>query len=86
MGKDFPKQELRIIDRTLRMFTEPMLDLDLPMLHQHLESTKKIKEDLITASGVTKKELMSNPKFAELLKGLGVLPPMKLSPTTGKQT
>jgi len=86
MGKDFPKQELRIIDRTLRMFTEPMLDLDLPMLHLHLEATKKIKEDLITASGVTKKELMSNPKFAELLKGLGVLPPMKLSHTTGKQT
>ena len=86
MGKDFPKQELRIIDRTLRMFTEPMLDLDLPMLEKHLEITRQAKEDLITASGVTKKELMSNPKFAELLKGVGVIPPMKTSLTTGKQT
>ena len=86
MGKNFPKQELRIIDRTLRMFTEPMLDLDLPMLEKHLVITRQVKEDLITASGVTKKELMSNPKFAELLKGLGVIPPMKTSLTTGKQT
>jgi len=29
---------------------------------------------------------MSNAKFAELLKGLGVEPPMKVSPTTGKET
>jgi DNA polymerase len=29
---------------------------------------------------------MSNPKFAELLISLGVDPPMKISPTTGKET
>ena len=86
MGANFPKQELRVIDRTLRMFTEPMLDLDLPMLESHLEITRQTKEDLITASGVTKKELMSNPKFAKLLEGYGVIPPMKISLTTGKQT
>ena len=86
MGREFPKQELRIIDRTLRMFTEPMLDLDLPMLEKHLVITRQVKEDLIVASGVTKKELMSNPKFAKLLEGLGVVPPMKKSLTTGKQT
>lgn len=31
-------------------------------------------------------ELMSNQKFAEMLKGLGVEPPMKISPATGKST
>jgi len=86
MGKGFPKGELRIIDCTLRMFVEPILELDLGLLEHHLEDTKQIKEDLITSSGATKKELMSNPKFAELLVGLGVIPPMKTSPTTGKQT
>jgi len=30
--------------------------------------------------------LMSNPKFAQVLTGLGVVPPMKISPTTGKET
>jgi len=86
MGKGFPKQELRIIDRTLRMFTEPMIDLDISMLERHLEATKQIKTDLITASGVTRKDLMSNPKFAEQLRKLGVEPPMKISPTTGEYT
>jgi len=33
-----------------------------------------------------KKLLMSNEKFAEMLRKLGVDPPMKLSPTTGKMT
>lgn len=33
-----------------------------------------------------KKTLMSNPKFAEILLELGVTPPKKISPTTGKET
>ena len=86
MGKKFPRQELRVIDLTLRMFIEPMLDLDLGLLEQHLEDTKDIKDKLLLDAGVDKKDLMSNPKFAELLKGLGVIPPMKTSPTTGKET
>jgi len=86
MGKGFPKGELRLIDCTLRMFIEPVMELDLGLLEHHLEDTKQIKEDLITASGVTKKDLMSNPKFADILRDLGVNPPMKLSLTTGKQT
>ena len=86
MGRGFPKGELRLIDCTLRMFVEPILELDLGLLEQHLEDTKQIKEDLITSSGVTKKELMSNPKFAELLEGLGVIPPTKISLTTNKET
>jgi len=86
MGKKFPRQELRVIDLTLRMFIEPMLDLDLGLLEQHLEDTKDIKDKLLLDAGVDKKDLMSNPKFAELLKGVGVIPPMKTSPTTGKET
>ena len=86
MGKGFPKGELRLIDCTLRTFVEPILELDLGLLEHHLENTKQLKEDLITSSGATKKELMSNPKFAELLVGLDVIPPMKTSLTTGKQT
>ena len=86
MAKGFPKQEMRIIDMTLRMFTEPMLDLDIGLLRQHLEDTQKIKEDLIESSGVTREQLMSNPKFAELLVSMNVEPPMKTSLTTGKET
>ncbi len=86
MGKGFPKQEMRIIDMTLRMFIDPILELDLPLLETHLSNVKQRKLDLIESSGVTKTDLMSNPKFAKLLEAEGVEPPMKTSLTTGKQT
>lgn len=86
MGKNFPRKELKIIDLTLRMFIEPVLDLDLGLLEQHLEDTKELKDKLLRDAGVEKEDLMSNPKFAGLLEILGVQPPMKTSPTTGKET
>ena len=85
MARKFPKQELKIIDLTLRMFIEPRLELDLEMLEQHLVETKARKEALLASSGVDKAELMSNDKFGELLKSFGVEPPMKISAKTGKQ-
>ncbi len=87
MLKRFPKPELRLIDATLRMFTEPTLELDSGLLQSHLQDVKQRKERLLSDAGVEdKKDLMSNPKFAELLKGFGVKPPMKISLTTGKET
>ena len=86
LSKDFPKHELRVIDQTLRMFIDPVLELDGDMLQQHLINIKQMKEDLLTSSDVDKSELMSNEKFAELLRSFGVAPPMKRSPATGKQT
>ena len=89
MAKDFPKSELKLIDLTLRMFVEPVLDLDLGLLEQHLAETRYEKESLLqqcAVMGVSKDDLMSNPKFAEALRRLGVEPPMKISPTTGQET
>ena len=86
MARGFPKQELKIIDLTLRTFIDPVLDLDLPLLESHLDDVQDRKHRLLEEAGVDKKDLMSNPKFAELLQSLGVVPPMKLSPATGKET
>lgn len=86
MVKKFPKQELKIIDLTLRMFIEPRLELDKDLLAKHLQQVKAKKEDLLTAAGADKAELMSNEKFAEMLRTYGVNPPMKVSPATGKMT
>jgi len=83
--EDFPKKELKIIDCTLRMFIDPMLELDTDLLEDHLHDTKKAKDKLLSDSGVSKEELMSNPKFAEALENLGVEPPVKISLTTGKE-
>jgi DNA polymerase len=82
----FPKKELKLIDTTLRMFIEPTLELDKNLLAEHLQIIQEQKSKLLTDSGVTSEDLMSNPKFAEVLTNLGVTPPMKTSPTTGKET
>lgn len=87
MGTSFPKEELKLIDLTLRMFIEPTLELDLSLLEQHLEDTKARKAKLLDDANVTdKKDLMSNQKFADMLRGFDVEPPMKISLTTGKET
>lgn len=84
LGQGFPLVELKLIDLTIRMFTEPKLVLDTEALESYLafviESQQRFLENY------AREDLMSNPKFAELLRGLGVEPPMKISPTTGKAT
>ena len=87
MNRGFPKKELKLIDLTLRMFCQPKLDLNLNLLEMHLTDIKEKKEKLLVDAGIEDKgELASNPKFAELLKQFGVPVPMKISPTTGKET
>jgi len=87
MADKFPKKELKIIDTTLRMFIEPVLDLDTPLLEEHLINIRDRKDELLVNAGIEdKKDLMSNDKFADLLRDNNVSPPMKISPTTGKET
>lgn len=80
----FPVKELKVIDATLKMFTEPVLELDVPLLEQHLQNVKDKKERLMEVAAADRDILMSNDKFAEVLKSLGVVPPTKLSARTGK--
>jgi DNA polymerase len=80
----FPMEELKLIDLTIRMFSEPTLTLDDEVLRDHLDTIRRGKEMYL--SYYEKQDLMSNDKFAELLKSLGVNPPRKVSPTTGKET
>jgi DNA polymerase len=84
MSKDFPQVELRLIDLTIRMFTEPSLALDLQVLGDHLDSVQDLKAMALGA--YEKGDLMSNQKFAIMLQAAGALPPMKISLTTGKET
>ena len=81
----FQKVELKLIDLTIRMFTEPQLRLDESLLQQHLIEVKNRKKLLLDECGANIEDLMSNQKFAEVLRGLGVEPPMKISLTTGKE-
>lgn len=85
--KSTPK-EMYIIDLMIRMFTDPVLQLDKEVLTKHLTNVQDKKQALMGKidSEIGRENLMSNPKFAEVLKNLGVEPPMKISPATGKET
>ena len=83
-----PYDELQLISTTIKMFTEPSLILDKARLETHLDAERKRKEKLLAKLGgdTAKSLIMSNPKFADVLRTLGVEPPIKTSPTTGKAT
>ena len=81
----YPRKELELIDRLIRMYTEPTLRLNVHKLEEHLADVVRRKEELLSNAGIAKEDLMSNPKFALVLESFGVSPPMKVSPTTGKQ-
>jgi len=85
-GWDYPTKELKLIDMTLKMYTRPVLQLDQKMLIQALTEEGNIREALLQRLNIDESELASNPKFAQILTGLGVTPPTKISKTTGKQT
>jgi len=57
-------QELKLIDLTMRMYTEPKLELNKGLLVRHLAEVVDKKEKLLAQANVAKEDLMSNPKFA----------------------
>lgn len=88
MSKDFPMNELRLIDMTLRMFIEPMLYVDQDKLVERLEAMHTEKSELLSSLMVSlkceteeevRKNLSSNSKFAKVLQDYGLTVPMKYS-------
>ena len=80
----YPSSELRLIDMTLKMYTQPVLQLDKLMLANALEEEKEKREDLLHRLGVTDAMLASNGQFAALLEAVGTPPPMKKKKPTAK--
>ena len=86
MAPKFPMLEQRLVDLTIRMFSEPVLRLDKDILNDHIIRVQAAKAELMSKLNYEKADLMSNPKLAELLEFHGVDAPKKISPTTGKET
>ena len=83
-----PTQELIMADITTKMYTQPMFEIDIPLLEDYavkLESQKqemlgKINTDLgFENTEELHKHLRSSKKFVALLERLGVAVPMKWS-------
>ena len=95
LSSAFPKEELQLIDLTLRMFIHPVLEVDDALLVQRLDELKHEKLKLLGTlkdklecdnEEAVRKKLASNKQFAELLQTFNVPTPMKESKTTGKET
>ena len=86
LREGYPAKELRLIDLTLKMFVNPVLELDQEMLGEAISEEAEKRNDLLQRLDVQESDLASNPKFAELLRGLGVEAPTKVSKTTGERT
>jgi len=80
-----PDDELRLIDMTMRMFCDPVLEIDIPRVKAELEREVGEKAAAIEKAGVPIEELMSGEKFAKHLEAAGAELPTKISPTTGKE-
>lgn len=89
MGEGFPAKELRVLDMVIRMATEPKFKININSLLTHKANIEQDKNNLLQAAMMVgangKPDLMSNDKFAELLSSLGVTPPRKISPATGRE-
>jgi len=95
LANGFPDNEFNLIDMTLRMYTEPTLQVDDALLVDRLEEIKQDKSDLLAAlmnklecdtEEAVRAKLASNKQFAMLLGDLGIDVPIKISATTGKPT
>jgi len=74
-----PTDELFVIDRTIRMYTEPRLLLDVPRAERALEAERHHKDKLLEAAGATEADLQSARRFRAILESWGYPCPMKPS-------
>lgn len=86
MYPHMPDDELRLVDITMRMFCDPVLEVDIPRVKAELENELGAKAAALLRSGTQVDDLMSNDKFARLLQAAGAQLPQKISPSTGKLT
>jgi DNA polymerase len=81
MAEGVPPIEWRIMDLLTKCLARPRLVLDEDLLTQYAARLESEGETRLAALGVKSEDLSSSDRFAELLRGLGVDPPTKPSPT-----
>jgi len=81
----YPSKELKLIDLTLKMFTNPVLELDQEMLREAILEENTRRTELLNRLDIEESTLASNDKFASVLSTMGITPPTKISKTTGKE-
>jgi len=79
-GPHFCHSEIRLIDSIIRMYTEPVLELNVDLLEAYRERLRVNKVRLLVEAGVTLQDLRSADRFAEILRFHGIEPGLKKNP------
>lgn len=80
----FPEREIKLIDITLSMFCDPVLQLDTARAEASLNYEMNERLKFIAISGSDEKTLKSTDKFVAALEALGVVAPKKVSKYNGE--
>lgn len=82
-----PHDEIMLIDWTTRVGTEGVAHVDIPRAQRALNALVAEREQTVKTSGYSAKELRARKNgFPNILRSLGIEPPTKISPSTGKKT
>lgn len=81
LAKDFPSNQYDVLHRTVDMFINPKMLLNVPLLEETSKVEAARRAKIFEEIGIDKKEFASNVKFPKLLESKGFEVPMKYSPT-----
>ena len=72
LGDGYPLEEYKVVDQTVRFFTEPALEGDIPLLEDLRQAEWDNKNGRMIALGVGAAQLQSSAQFVALLEAEGV--------------
>ena len=74
-----PEAELRLIDITVKMYTQPRLRINAAMTERVYDNEVETKEALLRDLKLTKEDFTRNDRFAALLQKAGITVPTKVN-------
>lgn len=75
----FPEQEIEVMTATIETYTYPVVELHRPVLEVVKAEVNGKRQALLDKVGATVEDLRSDAKFADMLRALGVEPPLKVN-------
>jgi hypothetical protein len=72
MQQGFPREELAVVDTTIKMFSQPVLRGDVNLLADIWEKENASKHERLAALNISAGELQSSTKFCDLLRAEGL--------------
>lgn len=80
LAKEFPENQFPVLHRTVEMFVDPKMRLNVALLEQTSKDEAERRAKIFDEIGIPKSEFASNVKFPRLLESKGFDVPMKYSP------